>query len=368
MKPLKTMLIAVVIFTILGCSVFAALYFNQPVSPPLIQGVVLATPQPVEKFSLLDHSGKPFTNARLKGRWHIVSYGYTDGPDICPTTLSDLSKLERQLASDGEYTDLDVLFYTIDPQRDTVERLAQYVPYFSDDFVGLAPGEQYADALPFWRYVFFNAPKASKNTYIRGAKMYKALAKKAEGELKEAYLDTVLAINDVRIHCFGSSIKFEQSKAFDWYSYRSKGNDAFVYNLFDAVYKKHVAEKSENEADPTFLLFWAKSAVKADKNAKAIDAAEVLDVYEHITTIADFNLAAGTNAGKYKGAIDAVTAELKDKGYLEPAKIMELAEKKFRANPDDENTIAKAFNALKSSVKPGLLRLPFIPCIHVLGK
>lgn len=171
MKSLNIKLLVFAILVMLGGSVFAALYFNKSDGPPLIQGVVLAEPQPLDGFSLQDHTGERFNNASLRGRWHIVSYGYTDCPDICPTVLSELSKLERQLASDDKFTDMNVLFYTIDPQRDTNERLAKYIPYFSDNFVGLAPGDQYADALPFERSLGIQAgitPLPPEENHFKG--------------------------------------------------------------------------------------------------------------------------------------------------------------------------------------------------------
>lgn len=208
--------------------------------------------------------------------------------------------------------------------------------------------KDYKSAIKFWRPLFLTAPKYSQNLHLRGTNIYEKLAKKAEGELKEAYLDTMYAIHDTRIHCFGSSSKLEQSKAFDWYSYRSKGNEGFIYELFDGVHKKYAEEGSENDADPTFVLYWAKAAMKANKNAKTIADEEVLDVYDNISAIVDANISAGNDAGKYKGAFDDITEDLKKYDYLNPAKIMELAETKFRANPDDETTIIKAYKNLKS--------------------
>ncbi|MFT7320948.1 SCO family protein [Congregibacter sp.] len=151
MNLIKKALVAFILLAALGSSALALINFGKPAKPPLIHGVVLLAPQPIAEFSLQDHRGQSFTNTRLAGQWHIVSYGYTDCPDICPTTLQVLSQLEERLENEDQYADLEVLFYTIDPLRDTVEHLAQYVPYFSDRFVGLAPGAQYADCLPFER-------------------------------------------------------------------------------------------------------------------------------------------------------------------------------------------------------------------------
>jgi protein SCO1/2 len=109
---------------------------NRPESPPQIQGVVLAQARALPDFQLLDHHNQVFTNDNLKGRWHLVSYGFTTCPDVCPTTLSQLAEVSRELKAQGR-TDLAVLFYTVDHRRDTVAQMASYVPFFDPDFTGL---------------------------------------------------------------------------------------------------------------------------------------------------------------------------------------------------------------------------------------
>ena len=116
-------------------AVLAAILLNRPASPPLIQGVLLADGRALEPFSLLDHRGEPFTNRDLHGQWHLVSYGFTTCPDICPTTLSQLADAKLRLAENGD--DLQVLFYSVDHRRDTVSQLASYLPFFDEEFVGL---------------------------------------------------------------------------------------------------------------------------------------------------------------------------------------------------------------------------------------
>ena len=115
--------------------VAAALFFNRPEPPPIIQGVLLTDGRPVQEFSLLDHHGRHFSNRDLLGQWHLVSYGFTTCPDICPTTLSQLTVAAERL---GDYReDLRVLFYSVDHRRDTVEQLAAYLPFFNEEFLGL---------------------------------------------------------------------------------------------------------------------------------------------------------------------------------------------------------------------------------------
>lgn len=86
-------------------------------------------------FQLTDHHGKPRTLADFRGKVAVLFFGYTHCPDICPTTLADLAQVKRKLGQDADR--LQVLFVTLDPERDTRELLAQYVPAFDPDFLGL---------------------------------------------------------------------------------------------------------------------------------------------------------------------------------------------------------------------------------------
>jgi len=86
-------------------------------------------------FSLTDHNGKPRTIADFRGKLVFVFFGYTHCPDICPTTLSDMAGIMKSLGSDADK--LQVLFITLDPERDTPEVMAGYVPAFHSGFLGL---------------------------------------------------------------------------------------------------------------------------------------------------------------------------------------------------------------------------------------
>jgi protein SCO1 len=86
-------------------------------------------------FKLTDHNGKPRTLADFRGKVVVMFFGYTQCPDVCPTTLSDLAATLQKLGADGNR--VQVLFVTIDPERDTPELLSHYVPAFNPTFLGL---------------------------------------------------------------------------------------------------------------------------------------------------------------------------------------------------------------------------------------
>lgn len=94
-------------------------------------------PRVIKAFSLIDHKGQVFDKERLKGKWTLMFFGFTACPDICPTTMVELKKLADSLAGTDAGKDLQVVFVSVDPARDTVPVLAEYVPYFHPDFIGV---------------------------------------------------------------------------------------------------------------------------------------------------------------------------------------------------------------------------------------
>lgn len=95
-----------------------------------------ATPRDFGDFALVDHHGEPFTPERLEGRWSLLFFGFTFCPDICPTTMAFLNEFMAELEG-TEAQDTQVVMVSVDPARDTVEQLANYVPYFNADFIGV---------------------------------------------------------------------------------------------------------------------------------------------------------------------------------------------------------------------------------------
>lgn len=97
---------------------------------------ILDTPRQLKDFTLLDHKGKEFDKSRFQNKWSLVFFGFTHCPDICPTTMALLNELQTKLSGDV-LDQTQVILVTADPARDTVEKLAEYVPFFNPDFVGL---------------------------------------------------------------------------------------------------------------------------------------------------------------------------------------------------------------------------------------
>lgn len=91
-------------------------------------------------FSLLDPDGKKRTLADFRGKVVVMFFGYTQCPDVCPTTLTEMQQVMALMGPQADK--VQVLFVTIDPERDTAVILKQYVPAFDPRFLGLRPADQ----------------------------------------------------------------------------------------------------------------------------------------------------------------------------------------------------------------------------------
>ncbi|MBF0371044.1 MAG: SCO family protein [Magnetococcales bacterium] len=108
-----------------------------------LRGVVLPQPIPLTPFQLVDHLGQPFDLERLKGRWSFLFFGYTHCPDVCPLSMSLLVEMYGHLpASSQILADTHTYFVSVDPKRDTLAVLKDYVPYFHADFMGVTGGPE----------------------------------------------------------------------------------------------------------------------------------------------------------------------------------------------------------------------------------
>ena len=104
----------------------------------------LDPPWPVAEFDLIDQNGQAFARDDLLGGWTLVFSGFTHCPDICPATLGILKAAQGRL---DDSSPVRTLFVTVDPDRDTVEHLADYLAWFDEDWIGLTGPRAQLDAL-----------------------------------------------------------------------------------------------------------------------------------------------------------------------------------------------------------------------------
>lgn len=135
-------------------------------SPDLatIEGFLWPAPRQLSSFELTDHRGERFDLSRVRGHWTLWYFGYTHCPDVCPQALSVLQALEPTLANDEPAAAMQYLFVSVDPARDTPERLAQWVGYFSDRLIGAGNADlQQLSALTAQLGVFYLHNKPDEN-------------------------------------------------------------------------------------------------------------------------------------------------------------------------------------------------------------
>lgn len=126
-----------------GLGAYAAIGLGRRAAPPPnLPGLLWPDPKRLEPFALLDHDAKPFDVARLEGHWNLLFFGYTFCPDVCPTTLQVLKSADAKMAQSGAAAgdlggEMQYVFVSVDPERDTPEQLEAYMSFFGPRFVGV---------------------------------------------------------------------------------------------------------------------------------------------------------------------------------------------------------------------------------------
>ena len=165
--------VRVTIVGLLGFILLVVYGFTWRMSQPVIMSkeelqingaIVLDKPRIFSDFELEDHRGELFNNERFQGVWSIVFFGFTHCPDICPTTLAMLNDTYSKL-KDSEKERLQVVMISLDPERDTVEKLAEYVPYFNETFVGVTGNKHLIRRLTAELNVAYNQVPLSDDDY-----------------------------------------------------------------------------------------------------------------------------------------------------------------------------------------------------------
>jgi protein SCO1/2 len=115
-------------------------------------------------FRLTDHNGKVRTLADFRGKAVVMFFGYTQCPDVCPTTMLEMKAVLQQLGADAQR--VQVLFVTVDPERDTRELLSSYVPAFDPSFLGLyGDMETTAKTAKEFRVFYQKQPGSTPSSY-----------------------------------------------------------------------------------------------------------------------------------------------------------------------------------------------------------
>lgn len=136
----RSWIIALVIVVIAGAGWWGVQYWQSrtsqaPLGPKDFYGGVLDPPRPAPDFTLTDQHGETFRLSDHRGDLVVLFFGYTTCPDVCPGTLAQYRRVKEALGEDADR--VEFVFVTVDPERDTQERLAEYIALFDPEFHGL---------------------------------------------------------------------------------------------------------------------------------------------------------------------------------------------------------------------------------------
>jgi len=141
----KTFFVGLGSFLLIGIVAIGTFLFGQSAG---FRGTAYEAPYPpAPKFELTRSDGTRFQLSETRGKIDLLFFGYTSCPDICPTTLAELKQSLGKL-DEKEAEQVQVLFVTVDPARDTPQRMQEYVNHFNTDFIGLSGTE--ADLQKVW--------------------------------------------------------------------------------------------------------------------------------------------------------------------------------------------------------------------------
>ena len=147
----------IITFTIILILTFLfAEYLSRKNAPQKISEII-------DKVHLIDHYGKPFKNSTLKNRPSLLFFGFTNCPEICPTTLAGLSEITEEVTSSVD--EINIIFVTLDPKRDNKKHLKDYIQYFDGNIIGIT-----GDKIEITKFaenwgVFYENVKTSINNY-----------------------------------------------------------------------------------------------------------------------------------------------------------------------------------------------------------
>ncbi|MDQ3007326.1 MAG: SCO family protein [Chloroflexota bacterium] len=142
----RILLVGLASFLLIGAVAIGVFLLSKPAS---FRGTFFEEPYPAApEMQLARANGDSFRLSEIRGKVVLLFFGYTSCPDVCPTTLAELKQALEKLGAENAQQ-VQVVFVTVDPQRDTPERVQEYVDHFNQDFIGLSGTE--SDLATVWR-------------------------------------------------------------------------------------------------------------------------------------------------------------------------------------------------------------------------
>jgi protein SCO1/2 len=138
MSKRNIIFILLVLFSITGIfTYFQSLPSLLEKKPSLITGKILVRPMEIDNFELTDQNNEVFNKKSLEGGWTVLFFGYTNCPDVCPTTIYKLAEIKNGIKEDLPSANFNTVLVTLDPDRDSPERLDEYIGYFDETMLGV---------------------------------------------------------------------------------------------------------------------------------------------------------------------------------------------------------------------------------------
>ena len=138
MSKRNIIFILLVLFSITGLfTYFQSLPSLLEKKPSLITGKILVRPMEIDNFELIDQNNEAFNKKSLEGGWTVLFFGYTNCPDVCPTTIYKLAEVKNGIKEDLPSANFNTVLVTLDPDRDSAERLDEYIGYFDETMLGV---------------------------------------------------------------------------------------------------------------------------------------------------------------------------------------------------------------------------------------
>lgn len=160
----KLLVLVPIILAIVMCGILLRQFFAPPAA--LTHATVLPAPMALPDFTLMDQNDQLFDKRSLNGRWSMVFFGFTQCPDICPVTLQQLALARRQLAEENSDAVLpDIIFVSVDPERDSPEVLRQYVQAFGAGITGVSGDPAEISKLARTLGIFFEVDPGEGDDY-----------------------------------------------------------------------------------------------------------------------------------------------------------------------------------------------------------
>ncbi len=138
MSKRNIIFILLILFSITGIfTYFQSLPSLLEKKPSLITGKILVRPMEIDNFELIDQNNEAFNKKSLEGGWTVLFFGYTNCPDVCPTTIYKLAEIKNGIKEDLPSANFNSVLVTLDPDRDSSERLDEYIGYFDETMLGV---------------------------------------------------------------------------------------------------------------------------------------------------------------------------------------------------------------------------------------